>query len=110
MAESIDLILYGHPPVSEIRERALFDLRHDGRKLKGDVDMTVRVTVLNRRCLVPVTACHAAVAEVIAAAVKAATIESGRSVRSISYLRPVVDGLDVVYVSFVSSDARHALI
>lgn len=110
MSESIDLILYGHPHPSEIYERAIYDLRVDKRKLSGDVDVDVRVTIRNSSCMVPALRAQQAVEQVLKAAVKCATIESHRAVRSISFRRPVVDGLDVLYVSFRPSTDRVLLI
>lgn len=88
----------------------MYDLRHARSQLVGDVDVEVRVTVRNSSCMVPATRSQQAVEQVLRAAVKSGTIEAHRSVRQISYRRPVVDGLDVLYVSFHLSTDRLLLI
>lgn len=110
MSECVDLILYGHPPISEVRARAVFDLRRLKTKLKGDVDLDVTVTIPNPRCMVPAMKVHAAVEQVILAALYTETIESKRSIRSVRYTRPVVAGLDTTTYSFRPSADRLLLI
>lgn len=110
MADSVDVILYGHPAIGEVRARAVFELKRLRRQLAGDVDVDVRLTVRNRRCLVPATHAAPMVEQVILAALQTQTIESRMAVRSVRYVRPVVDGLDVLVVSFRPSSDRLLLI
>lgn len=110
VADAVDLVLYGHPHPSEIYDRAIYDLRVAKRRLVGDVDVDVRVTVRNLSCMVPALRAQQAVEQVLKAAVKCGTIESHRAVLSVHFRRPVVDGLDCLYVSFRPSTDRLLLI
>ena len=100
MADSIDVILYGFPAPTEVRGRAVYDLKRFGRSITGDVDVEVYRTVYSRRGMQPATACAAHVEQVVLAALQCKTIEARRSIRQITYRRPVVDGLDSMIVSF----------
>ena len=105
MADSVDLLLLGYVPLAEVRERAAYDLKRC-KHLVGDVDVDVRVSVPNRRCLTSATASQPVVEQVITAAVQCQVIESRRSIRSIRYARPVLDGLECTMVSFRPSSDR----
>ena len=100
MADSIDLILYGHPSPSEVRQRAVHDLKRLGRSFTSDVDISVYRTIWTARGMQPALAIAPLVEQVILAALQCKTIPSRRSIREVTFRRPVVDGLDTLIVSF----------
>lgn len=100
MAESVEVTLYGSPAASEVRERALFDLRHL-KRLTGDVEIVViRTTRRDTRSVA--TGSHAHVEQVLLAALQHGTISGRLAIRSISYRRPYAAGIDTLTVSFRS--------
>lgn len=110
MSDSIDLILYGHPLVSEVRERAVWDLKRIGRTFTSDVDILVSRTVYSPQAMEPAMAYHRHVEQVLLACLQLGTIPNRRAIRQITYRRPVVTGLDSLYVQITKSDDRLVLV
>ena len=106
MGDTLELCLLGHPPVNEVRDRAVYDLRKAGKKFHGDVDVDVRSAVRNRQCMAPAMECQARVEQVILAALQCGVIESRRSIRRISYSRPVIEGIECLNIRFTVSQDR----
>lgn len=108
VAESVDVTVYGTPATGEVRERALFDLRHMG-KLTGDVEIVVvRTTRRNMKSVA--TGAHAQVEQVLLAALQNGTIPDRKVIRSICYRRPFAAGIDTLTVSFRSVCDRSMLV
>lgn len=88
----------------------MFDLKRSGVHFAGDVDVEVRPTARSRQFLEKVTKAQPLVDQVILAAVQCDVIQSQQHVRSVHYVRPVVDGLDMTVVSFRAAPADRLLL
>lgn len=110
MADLIELTVWGHPPIGEVRDRVMFDLRKLNRKIDADVDVVVYRTVYHYRGLQGPLASARVVEEVLAACLSFGAIVGRLSVRTVQFRQPVVDGYDSLTVSIRRASDRLALV